>query len=221
MKVKKVGTRPIGRDVWKALGSTHFKMADDLLWLVGQSLNALGNRYGFREVVEPDESKDEERLRAVQWSRIKAAVRSEREAELDDEAALTPAASELFVLIDTLQNWAKKQANSAVMYEELARDVRRGAPSRRPNALEAILKVHAPKPGGKPGRPKAVSWSDEELIRLVQAAREEGQRTDSAALRTLAAKWLRDEGKYAVGSRLSLLTGNLRRRLAIARRARK
>lgn len=222
MKNKKAGTRPIGRDVWEALGSSASEVARDLRWLIRQSLNAL--RIGDGEpIVDPVESKDGTPLREIQLCRIKAEVRAEHAATPDDKA-LTPAASELFVLIDALHLWAKKQTDFADACQEFARKVGPGAPRRRllseSNALLAMQEGHALKPRGKAGRPRRVKLSDDDLLRMVQEARE-GERTQTAAFHKVAANLLHAEGKHATGSRKDQLANNMRRRLAAALKARK
>lgn len=202
--------------------ANHLRVAEELNWLVGRSLEILEAGYQGRDVLPSMPSEGP----PANCHRIAKARGAAEGQVLDEPDAIDRAApggfieAELRCLLLTLGNLAQAHTQGARTCAKFADSIRRGRPPRRDlNSFVSVpvgFALGKPTPNArKPGRPKAANISDPELIGRLHEARQRGdKRSERAVIEDVARDLLTQQGKHSAGRVLPNLTANLQKRIA-------
>ncbi|MEO6278528.1 hypothetical protein [Roseateles sp.] len=217
------------REILWRLAEQRSQMADELLWLLGRSLQCVQaglNGQGPYDVEPHDDAEPVGRLF------LRARFKAEAQVQCDPDAAEgrsidAVVSNELFCLQDSLVLFARQCTQESAQLSQMAAKVRRGrrkvVPASSMNALVAALlgiKYSGPttkKPVRRPGRPLRINMTDDAILRAVEAGKATGERTERRVLERLAKQALTEEGKHTAGSRVREIADNLKRCLAAFR----
>jgi hypothetical protein len=214
--------KPIARETWELLASTHAEMADGLLLVVDRSLQCLNARMAGQydgENVTWDWPPEANRfLQRVATARTKAEVQAEDDPDAHGTAAGAPE-DELLCLLDTLIKVAKMLNDEAGTANAIAKETRRGRPKKRvwrgrPNALVLLTGYEIAPPKKKPGRHKLVDISGNGLLALVKEGNAKGDPSQRATLEQFVRNDLSAKGLHTAGDRVPQRVRNLEKRVA-------